>query len=172
MSLASIQHEICDLSLPVKIFVPLTFISWQLIALSEHTGMQMILFAMRSTPESYRSLHVFYTNDCLSDFIEFTMKSSVADFSARMDGYVLSGVDALIKQKLSKSRFIHSALMLTSLIEEASPCPVVQLTYVNFETNVMIPYWMLIKGWPLSKFCCPSNIGTCMEVQLCLTAWE
>ncbi|KZT12098.1 uncharacterized protein LAESUDRAFT_615370, partial [Laetiporus sulphureus 93-53] len=151
-SLASIQHE--------------------LMALSERTGMQTILFAVRSTPKSYGSPHVFYTDDRLSDFIEFTTKNSVADFSARMDGYVLSGVDALIKQKLSKARFLHSAFILTSLIEEGSPRPVGRLTYINFEMNITIPYRMLIKGWPLTRFCCPSDISTRMEVQLCLTAWE
>ncbi|KZT06603.1 uncharacterized protein LAESUDRAFT_759117 [Laetiporus sulphureus 93-53] len=152
----------------------LTSIQHELMALSERMGMQMILFTVRSTPESYGSPHIFYTDKHLSDFIEFTTKNSVADFSARMDRYVLSGVDDAVtnyNQEITRMKSRLAALIKQKL-KEASLRPVRQLTYVNFKMNIMIPYRMLIKGWPLSKFCCPSDIGTRMEVQLCLTAWE
>ncbi|KZT08897.1 uncharacterized protein LAESUDRAFT_757077 [Laetiporus sulphureus 93-53] len=121
-SLASIQHE--------------------LMALSERTGMQMILFTVCSTPESYGSLHVFYTDDRLSDFIEFTTKNWVADFSARMDGYVLSGVDGAVTNYNQETTRMKSRLaaLIKQKLKEGSPRPVGRLTYINFETNITIPY--------------------------------
>ena len=44
--------------------------------------------------------------------------------------------------------------------------------YNNFETNITAKYGVVCEGWPLSKFCCPSDVGSRTELMVLHHAFE
>jgi hypothetical protein len=44
--------------------------------------------------------------------------------------------------------------------------------YQNFDSRVTLAYGVIIEGWPLPKFCCPSDVGSFTEVQLLYESWK
>lgn len=47
-----------------------------------------------------------------------------------------------------------------------------KMYYQNFDSQVTYVYRVVIEGWPLSKFSCPSDIGSRTEVQLLYDSWK
>jgi hypothetical protein len=46
------------------------------------------------------------------------------------------------------------------------------MIYSNFDDNITAKWRLVIEGWPLKRFCNPSDISTRNEVQLLMHAWQ
>lgn len=58
------------------------------------------------------------------------------------------------------------------LVGEAARVEVPRMYYSNFDENITAKYGVKIVGWPLDKFCPPSDITSKVEVLLLFRAWE
>ena len=47
-----------------------------------------------------------------------------------------------------------------------------KMYYQNFDSHITRAYRIVLEGWPLPKFCSPSDIGSLMEVQLLYESWK
>jgi hypothetical protein len=47
-----------------------------------------------------------------------------------------------------------------------------RMYYQNFDENVTAKYGVIIKGWPLAKFCSPSDVGSRNKLKILLQAWQ
>ncbi|KAG9311957.1 hypothetical protein JVU11DRAFT_7224 [Chiua virens] len=84
-------------------------------------------------------------------------------------GYV--GVIQTYKDLLSALKMQMHALILEKLCEVAQ-LVMVKMFYVNFNTHITEKMGIVIKGWPLKKFCSPSDINSTMELQVLYNAWK
>lgn len=44
--------------------------------------------------------------------------------------------------------------------------------YQNFDTKITEKYGIIIKGWPLGQFCCPSDVKSRVELEVLFNAWK
>jgi hypothetical protein len=47
-----------------------------------------------------------------------------------------------------------------------------KMYYQNFDHHITRTHRVVLKGWPLPKFCCPSDLGSLVEVQLLYESWQ
>jgi hypothetical protein len=47
-----------------------------------------------------------------------------------------------------------------------------KMFYQNFDDNITTKYGVVLRNWPLQKFCSPSDIGSRNEVRVLYQAWE
>ncbi|KAG6807074.1 hypothetical protein H0H92_008912 [Tricholoma furcatifolium] len=80
---------------------------------------------------------------------ELTMKENPLDISVRMEAYMLSRVQ-----------------------EQATKSPVARMYYSNFESHITAKHGVIIKNWPLTKFCSPSDVQSRIELNILLNAWK
>ena len=56
--------------------------------------------------------------------------------------------------------------------EAGGTVKIAQMYYSNFDKHVTERYGILMKGWPLPKFCNPSEVGSKVELEVLHNAWE
>ncbi|KAH9916346.1 hypothetical protein B0H21DRAFT_703062 [Amylocystis lapponica] len=127
----------------------LASIQTELEHLSERTGTETMLFAVRSNTTQYNQPFVFFSNQRLADFVETATKAHVTDFALRMEGYCLSGVD-----------------------DDVATNNIARMTYTNFDDHITAKHGIVIENWPLNKFCNPSAIGSRTEVDVVYQAFR
>lgn len=56
--------------------------------------------------------------------------------------------------------------------DAAGSVKIARMYYSNFDKHVTEKYGILMKGWPLPKFCNPSEVGSKVELEVLFNAWE
>ncbi|KAF5311181.1 hypothetical protein D9611_013057 [Ephemerocybe angulata] len=131
-------------------------------ALYSRTGIHILFFAVRSRLDQYNKPYVFCTGNEFDKFFTAAFNSNLVDTAVRLEAFMISGVhtittnysDGIVEYKKSLVKLIHQAL------EKAAGCHVPRIYYDNFDSKITIPYRVVVKGWPLDKFCSPANIGS------------
>ncbi|KAG6848320.1 hypothetical protein H0H93_001197 [Arthromyces matolae] len=129
--------------------VTLDTIADEVTRLNGRTGIEMICFAVRSSKEQYNPPRVIATSDRIEDFFELALKKNVYDLNLQMEAYILSGVQ-----------------------DEAAKAEVSRMYYHNFDTKITERYAVVVKNWPLPKFCSPSEVASRIELDILLNAWK
>ena len=50
--------------------------------------------------------------------------------------------------------------------------PIPRMYYTNFDRAITEKYQVVLEGWPLEKFCSPSEIASWNEVSVLMTSFE
>ncbi|PPR04389.1 hypothetical protein CVT24_013218 [Panaeolus cyanescens] len=137
-------------------------------ALHARTGIQIFFIAVRSELENFNKPFFFATSSRIEDFFNTVLNTNIADMSLRMEAYMISGVEGvtksyaqnLVRFKSEIARLIHAKL------NEAAGYIVPKMTYVNFASRMTLTHRIIVEGWPLSKFCNPSEIGSRADLEL------
>ncbi|KAG1897856.1 uncharacterized protein F5891DRAFT_956561 [Suillus fuscotomentosus] len=150
------QREMKDLALynvPLNAFQDgrktLDSIDHELSALNARTGMEILLFAVRSDVEHFNQPHIFQTS-CTSAFFDACLGTSVGNIALHLEGFSIAGV-----QK-----------------ETAVSVKISRMYYVNFNDNIISKHHIVLKNWPLSKFCCPGDISSLNELKVLFYAFD
>ncbi|KAG2347640.1 hypothetical protein BDR05DRAFT_876288, partial [Suillus weaverae] len=120
-----------------------------LTTLHSRTGIEFILLAVRGDTEHWNQPHVFNTARA-AEFFDSCLKTSLGTLAFCFEGYCVTGVQETA----------------------ASPKQVQHMYYTNFDTNITAKYGVVLKNWPLSKFCCPGDINSHNELCVLFHAWE
>jgi hypothetical protein len=79
----------------------------------------------------------------------------------------------IILDKLREVHVICIIILLTGLfIGLAAGVPVPRMYYTNFDRSITDKYHIIIEGWPLEKFCSPSEIVSRNEVSVLMASFE
>jgi hypothetical protein len=65
-----------------------------------------------------------------------------------------------------------SFILIIRLEGAAAQVKVPRMYYQNFDTNITAKYAVVIKNWPLSKFCSPGDVGSLNELEILYNAFE
>ncbi|KAG1797154.1 hypothetical protein EV424DRAFT_1333583, partial [Suillus variegatus] len=150
------QREMKDLALhnvPLNAFQDgrktLDSIDRELSALNARTGMEILLFAVRSDVEHFNQPHIFQTSHA-SAFFDACLGTSVGNIALHLEGFSIAGVQE----------------------ETAAPVKISRMYYVNFDDNITSKHHIVLKNWPLSKFCCPGDISSLNELKVLFYAFD
>ncbi|KIY46450.1 hypothetical protein FISHEDRAFT_75609 [Fistulina hepatica ATCC 64428] len=142
--------------------------------LSERTGAQSVLIIVRSDPADMNCPMVHGTSEKTQNFFLLTLNKTVEDFARRFEGYVLSGIDGMVKtvhqeymdKKKQLVNIIHAKL------QAAAGRTVSRMVYTNFDEKITRTYGVVIEGWPLPKFCGPHAIDDKHQLNILCEAFE
>jgi hypothetical protein len=63
-------------------------------------------------------------------------------------------------------------ILIIRLEGAAAQVKVPRMYYQNFDTNITAKYAVVIKNWPLSKFCSPGDVGSLNELEILYNAFQ
>ncbi|PPQ79250.1 hypothetical protein CVT24_007508 [Panaeolus cyanescens] len=137
-------------------------------ALHARTGVEIFFIAVRSELENFNKPFFFATSTRIKDFFNSVLNTNIADMSLRMEAYMISGVEGvtksyahnLVRFKSEIARLIHAKL------NEAAGYIVPKMIYVNFASRMTLVHRIVVEGWPLKKFCNPSEIGARADLEV------
>ncbi|KAL6298320.1 hypothetical protein BKA93DRAFT_744378, partial [Sparassis latifolia] len=138
------------------------------------TGTEVLMLAVRSSADHYNQPHVFMTSEKLVDFFTTSFNATLSDVAVRLEGFCLSGIPGLLRHSqdaILQLKASISALILRKLRETAGT-QVSRMYYVNFEQHITDKYGVMLKNWPLEKFCSPSMVNSRTELDVLLCAWN
>ncbi|KAL4259839.1 hypothetical protein AB1N83_008624 [Pleurotus pulmonarius] len=143
-------------------------------ALSCRSGVETALFVSRSSQDHHYKPLAYCSSDAVAGFFTFYFKQSPPELACRMEGYILSGVDGAVRKHTNnildlKKRTVN---LIMSKLREAARFEVARMYYSNFDENITAKYGVKVIGWPLDKFCSPSDLTSRVEVLLLFRAWE
>ncbi|KAL6307955.1 hypothetical protein BKA93DRAFT_717635, partial [Sparassis latifolia] len=145
----------------------LTSIQDQIEALHVRTGTEVLMVTIRSSNDHFNWLHVFFMSNCLSDFFAVVLNMQLADIAMQMESYCLSSIQGLINN--SHDQMMELKLHVTKLINDQFHK---SLYYTNFDKKITEKYGVVTEGWPLTKFCSPSDVRSRSEIEILCRAWE
>ncbi|GBE84609.1 hypothetical protein SCP_0605880 [Sparassis crispa] len=132
------------------------------------------MLAVRSSADHYNQPHVFMTSEKLADFFTTSFNATLSDVAVCLEGFCLSGIPGLLRHSqdaILQLKASISALILRKLRETAGT-QVSRMYYVNFEQHITDKYGVVLKNWPLEKFCSPSVVNSRTELDVLLCAWN
>ncbi|KAJ3476294.1 hypothetical protein NLI96_g11259 [Meripilus lineatus] len=153
---------------------------------------EALLIAVRSGQDDFLQPRTFVTSDRVSSFFESVFHRTAIDFRVKLEAYLISSIQGvvanyqqdiltlehkiadLIFQQLHKSGpFLLSCDPFLSYTElTAKPDIVNHMNYTNFASDITGRFGIICEGWLLSKFCSPSAITTCTDLDTLYHAWE
>ncbi|KAJ7599685.1 hypothetical protein C8J56DRAFT_767326 [Mycena floridula] len=125
----------------------LSNLSEELNRLYTRTGTETLLISCRSNEDQYNRPFVHTTSERVDEFLQLSLKQTPAQVGVKMEAYFISGINAAIIPSIKK------------------------MVYVNFEDTITFRHGVVIKNWPISRFCNPSNC-TRNELQLLWSSWS
>ncbi|KAG2140270.1 uncharacterized protein EDB93DRAFT_1252909 [Suillus bovinus] len=175
------QCEMKDLALhnvPLNAFQDgrktLDSIDRKLSALNARTGMEILLFAVRSDVEHFNQPHIFQTSHT-SAFFDACLGTSVGNIALCLEGFSIAGVQGMAKthvQEVLEWKKKTGELIHKKLQETAAPIKISRMYYINFDNNITMKHHIILKNWPLSKFCCPGDISSLNEPKVLFYAFD
>ncbi|KAG6809416.1 hypothetical protein H0H92_000327 [Tricholoma furcatifolium] len=172
------MRELAPQNVPIASFhdirATLDGVDKELQQLHERTGVEIVMIAVRAKKEDYNQPHVLTTSDRVRNFFELTMKENPLDISVRMEAYMLSGVQAVVRNFVEENIRIRSEISSVVLLKlkQVTKSPVARMYYSNFEKHITSKHGVIIRNWPLKKFCSPSDVQSRMELNVLLNAWK
>ncbi|GBE82646.1 hypothetical protein SCP_0410310 [Sparassis crispa] len=152
----------------------LTSIQDQIEALHVRTGTEVLMVTIRSSNDHFNWLHVFFTSNCLSDFFAVVLNMQLTDIAMQMESYCLSSIQGLINNSHDQMMELksHITKLINDQFREVTDGGATRLYYTNFDKKIMEKYGVVIEGWPLTKFCSPSDVRSRSEIEILCRAWE
>ncbi|KAJ3832268.1 hypothetical protein F5878DRAFT_666726 [Lentinula raphanica] len=147
-----------------------------LTRLGMRTGDQSILITVRSDSGHFNQPRVFVSSDRVTEFFALAFKLGPDELSKRMEGYMLSGIEGVVRthaQQLCLEKSKLSNLILEKLQHCAGKAKVTRMAYTNFAEHITASHGVILKNWPPGiKFVSPSNLTTASDVRLLTTSFE
>ncbi|KAK7435153.1 hypothetical protein VKT23_019845 [Stygiomarasmius scandens] len=171
----------------------LSAIKLELQRLNARTGVESVVISVRSNLAHFLRPDIFVTSDRVPDYFNMAFKQPLVDIAQRLEGYIISGVEGALSSLHLQQFFIftlHKGVVrnhqrrlldkkseLCSLVKaKLQECVgrniVSRMYYVNFAERITRTYRVIVRNWPLPKFCSPSELKTMVEVDLLFNAWQ
>ncbi|GBE78670.1 hypothetical protein SCP_0115610 [Sparassis crispa] len=163
---------------PINVFYDarstLNNISRELEGLSQRTGTETLLFAVRSSTDQYNQPFVYASNDRLPEYFYLKTKTDILTFAIKMESYGISGVEGVVMnhvEEILDLKLRISALIIQKL-QDISPLKISKMYYKGFEERMTARYRITVVNWPLKEFKSPGDISHKGDLQLLYRAWE
>jgi hypothetical protein len=78
----------------------------------------------------------------------------------------------VILDKLRELKCYIINLLIQLLLGLAAGMPVSRMYYTNFDHAITKKYHVILEGWPLEKFCSPSEIASRNEISVLMVSFE
>ncbi|KAG6894846.1 hypothetical protein C0992_004329 [Termitomyces sp. T32_za158] len=108
------MRELASHNVPISAFhdqcVAFKSIDKEIQRLHARTGIEVLMLAVRSNKEHYNPPHILATSERVETFVELTMKENIFDISTRMEAYMLSGVQAVIRNYVEENIHLRSEI--------------------------------------------------------------
>ncbi|KAJ2923547.1 hypothetical protein H1R20_g13548, partial [Candolleomyces eurysporus] len=149
-------------------------IQTEIVNLHHRTGIEFLCFAVWKDIHQYSAPYVFRTSDLFDNFFHHITKYTLTDLALKLEAFFLGGVDGLARNYVE--RLVQLKSLTTSLIKEklvnAAGHPISRMVYSNFDEAITLKHAVVLKGWPLPKFCCPSHLTGCSDLEILFNAWK
>ncbi|KAI1793198.1 hypothetical protein LXA43DRAFT_1060201 [Ganoderma leucocontextum] len=145
----------------------------ELRALNVRTGRNALLIMTSPSATDYGQPYVFHTSPRIVDFMMLTMRSTLPEFTIKMEGYILSGVQG-VKQNYRQTIISlkkEAARVINEKLGEVSGGAVTRMMYKNFDVHVTENTGIIVERWPLPVFRAPGDISSSVELQTLIDAW-
>ncbi|KAJ2925769.1 hypothetical protein H1R20_g11324, partial [Candolleomyces eurysporus] len=96
------------------------------------------------------------------------------DLASKLERFFLGGIDGLARnyvERLIQLKSATATLIKEKLINGAGS-QIPRMVYINFDQAITLKHALVLKGWPLPQFCCPSHITACSDIELLYNAWK
>ncbi|TEB35324.1 hypothetical protein FA13DRAFT_1706675 [Coprinellus micaceus] len=125
-------------------------------------SVEVIFTVVHTDFGQYNKPYTWATSSRANDFFHHVYKSNLTQTTLRLESYMLLGIDGVTRNYIQNFTKLKSttAKLIHDKLNEAVGYPVSGMKYTNFHKYITAPHRLVIKGWPLSKFASPSNIGS------------
>ncbi|KAF9789649.1 hypothetical protein BJ322DRAFT_991516, partial [Thelephora terrestris] len=146
----------------------------ELSQLHARTGFEFFLIASRSKTTDFMKPFIYYSSDVVKGFIADSFGRSIDDFAVQMEAYVITGLKGVAMN--SKNRILEIKKKTTSLILEqlrtVTGARITRMEYDRFDDLITEKYDVVVKNWPLKKFCNPSGVTSSIELNTLYNSWK
>ncbi|RXW22250.1 hypothetical protein EST38_g3597 [Candolleomyces aberdarensis] len=138
------------------------------------TGIEFLLFAVRSDLRQYNVPYFFRTSERFDDFFSVTLSKTIPDLTLQFEAWFLSGAEGVSRNYASniiemKKKIKH---IINEKLADAVDGPVSRMSCKGFDEEITLKHGVVLKNWPLTKFCCPADITAHSNLDILLRAWE
>ncbi|KAJ7575836.1 hypothetical protein C8J56DRAFT_900452 [Mycena floridula] len=135
-------------------------------------GTETLLISCRSNEDQYNCLFVHTTSERVDEFLQLSLKQTPAQVGVKMEAYFISGINGVSLNYASQFLELKRQLSTNIVAKLTAIIPSIKkMVYVNFEDTITFRHGVVIKNWPISRFCNPSNC-TRNELQLLWSSWS
>ncbi|TEB39064.1 hypothetical protein FA13DRAFT_1704653 [Coprinellus micaceus] len=142
-------------------------------ALHARTSVEVVFTVVCTDFGQYNKPYTWATSSRADDFFNHVYKSDPTQTALRLESYMLSGIGGVTQNYIQSFTELKSATakLIHDKLNEAVGHPVSGMKYTNFHKYITTPHRLVIKGWPLSKFASPSDIGSKSDCEVLRAAW-
>ncbi|KAJ2922342.1 hypothetical protein H1R20_g14754, partial [Candolleomyces eurysporus] len=132
----------------------------EIVNVNQQTGMEFMLVAVRKDIKQFNAPYVFRTSDLFDSFFHNTTKFTLADLVLKLECFFIGGIDGVSQNYIQRLVQLKSrtAAIIKDKLNSAAGHQVSRMVYTNFDEAITLKHAIVVKGWPLPKFCCPSHI--------------
>ncbi|KAF9521576.1 hypothetical protein CPB83DRAFT_750655, partial [Crepidotus variabilis] len=130
-------------------------------SLHARTGTEVLLVAVRGDIDDYLHPLTIFSSERCPNFFRVACNMELTRFALRLESYLLSGIDGVAKNYVQETIQMKSevATLIATRLEAAAGCKV-RISYQDFDRAITLKHCVVLEGWPLDKFCSPSDIPT------------
>ncbi|RXW21194.1 hypothetical protein EST38_g4661 [Candolleomyces aberdarensis] len=146
----------------------------EIVNVNQCTGTEFLFLAVRKDIKRFNAPYILRMSDLFDTFFHNTTKFTLTDLVLKLESFFIGGVDGLAWNYLERLVQLKSltAALIKEKLNNATGHQISRMVYTNFDEAITLKHGVVIKGWPLSKFCCPSHITSCSDVELLYNAWQ
>ncbi|KAK7685836.1 hypothetical protein QCA50_011182 [Cerrena zonata] len=126
------------------------------------TGLEVLLFAVRSDQEQYNRPFVLSTSEKGTDFFNTCFNQLPSAWVTRFESYCLLGIEGLKTSQaaeMSRLKSACSSLILDQVRHVAAPTLIPKMHYQDFHEQMTERHHIICENWPLPSFCTPHKLG-------------
>ncbi|KDQ18598.1 hypothetical protein BOTBODRAFT_185150 [Botryobasidium botryosum FD-172 SS1] len=141
-----------------------------------HARTRAIGFSLwvRSSDCALNAPYSYATCTKAEEFFNNVYGTSLSEISTKFEAFCLSGMEGIKKSNAKELLELKAKtrVIIESKLAEAAGVDKIRMVYATFGQQITAKYGLVIEHWPLPRFCCPSDVGSAMEVNLLYTAWK
>ncbi|KAK7438760.1 hypothetical protein VKT23_017891 [Stygiomarasmius scandens] len=111
----------------------------------------------------------------VASFFELAFKQTPHAIGSCLEGYCISGVEGVARNYITETTKMKKELVkiIAKKLKVAGGKTLIpRMYYKNFDDHITAKYGVKIINWLLERFCCPSELSMCIDIQVLRTAWE
>ncbi|KAK7683803.1 hypothetical protein QCA50_013179 [Cerrena zonata] len=139
----------------------------QLQALYVRTGVEVLMFAVRSSQEQWFRPYVMMTSDRAGNFFHTCFNQDTETYATRFEAYCLSGIEGVqnrVSAEIAALKAQCTTGILAQLNDLLTPTVLSKMVYSDFFTQITLKHHIIYENWPVSKFCTPGKL-TLLELR-------
>ncbi|KAF5371142.1 hypothetical protein D9758_004172 [Tetrapyrgos nigripes] len=143
--------------------------------LNARTGAEAAIMVVRSNQDHFNPPDAWVTSDRVESFFEMVFKENPNAIATRLEGYCIAGIDGCTRNYVQET--VEMKKELVQIINQklqaaAGKTRIPRMYYKNFDEHITKNHGLKLIGWPLEKFCSPSELATRVEIQIVKNAFE